>query len=58
MKLLIMRCILNQNNHKIISYPLSINNVYDGSELAIVRPIVDKHHSADFHKSCEYLETI
>lgn len=53
-----MRCILNQNNHKIISYPLSINNVYDGSELAIVRPIVDKHHSADFHKSCEYLEPI
>lgn len=52
-----MRCILYQNYQQLVSHPLSINNVYDGGELAIVRTIVDKHHSADFHKSCEHLET-
>lgn len=52
-----MRYILDHNYQLLISHPLSINNVYDGSELAIVRAIVDKYHSADFHKSCEHLES-
>jgi hypothetical protein len=51
-----MRCILDKNYQLLISHPLRINNIYDGSELAIVRAIVDKYHSADFHKSCEHLE--
>lgn len=52
-----MRCILDQDYQLLISHPLRINNIYDGSELAIVRAIVDKYHSADFHKSCEHLES-
>jgi len=46
---------LMSKDQQLMTHPLCINNIYNGSELAIVRTVVNKHYSANFHKSCEHL---